>query len=220
MNLYKRPFFNAFGNAKLAAGILLFMLMLETLIIIVLAIALARAPSHLDVWQANCDGTHTIIDPNEVSTNRLLNFASMEWSRINTWPTNGPKDIPRLIQSEANNLTPKLINQFKQSLRGLSNVGYFDNYAVITYPMLTAISNNVHKIDGGWSVRQVFVSRFYYNPDDSLKKQSYSNQNALAEYSIEQDITFFVVQSPNSQGLSLDSIILSKDYKGDSSNEK
>jgi hypothetical protein len=86
--------------------------------------------------------------------------------------------------------------------------------------MLTDNASNVHKIDGGWSVRQVFVSRFYYNPDDSLKKQSYANQNALAEYSIEQDITFFVVQSPNSQGLSLDSIILSKDYKGDSNHEK
>ena len=220
MNLYKRPFFNAFGNARLAAGILLFMLMIETLIIIVLAIALSRVPSHLSVWQANCDGSHTIIDPNEVSTNRLLNFASMEWSRINTWPTNGQKDTPNLIVGESNYITPKLINQFKQSLQGLSNVGYLDNYAVITYPMLTSSSTNVQKTDGGWLVRQVFVSRFYYNPDDSLKKQSYANQNAKAEYSIEQEITFFVVQSPNSQGLSLDSIISYKDYKGDLSNEK
>ena len=124
-------------------------------------------------------------------------------------------DIPKLIKSTSAKgyITPKIIQQLQISLKDLQASGYYDNYAVETYPVLSNSDNNVRQVNGGWLVRQVFITRYYYNPDDSLLKEEYSNANAKAEYTLEQDITFFVVQSPNSQGLALDSIVSSKDYK-------
>jgi hypothetical protein len=205
----RRPFFNAFGNAKLAVAVLLLVVAVETLLIIILGIGLARVPTHLKIQQENCDGTINIIDPNKISLTTVLNFTSQEWVNLNSWAKNGTTDSVANLKAGDVFLTPSFIKQYKASLKNLNDRGYMDKYVLVTIPIQSNDLTNVVAKDGGWLVRQKFISRFYFNPTDTI--DSDKTKYSPVEYKLEQDITFYVVQYPNDEGLAIDHIVKAED---------
>lgn len=200
-----KPFFNALGNAKLAITVILTVAVLSIFINLYQFHKASNYPTHLDVWLHNCDGTINKVDPNEMSKVRLLNFASQEWVKLNTWTTDGATDSKRLLEEERDYVSPTFANQYKQLISNLDSRNWLNNYVVVTTPLSNDAENNVQAYNGGWLVTQKFISRFYYNPNNQVKDDLASN--ARFENELEQTITFFISKYPNTQGLGLESIV-------------
>ncbi|WP_191092559.1 DUF2895 family protein [Francisella sp. SYW-9] len=208
-----KPFFSALGNMKLALVICISCLVISMAFNVYLISKIVSYPDHMDIWQHNPDSTITLINPNEVQPIRLLNFVSQEWSKLNSWPNDGAVDSINNLKKDSLYLSPAFRNQFKRILINLNNKGYLKNYVVVTVPTSDKFNNNVKKVDGGWLVKQRFISRFYYNPPDS--KDALSQQDITdtkVEYELEQEITFYVTKYPNSYGLALDRLYKTKIY--------
>ena len=203
-----RVFESKLANAKLAIATMFVVLVISIILNFILAIGLATAPNHVKVYQAHCDGTTQIIDPQKVSYSRLQWFVSHVWVRLNSWKNNGKADVPVVFKSVSDQITPRFKQAYENVLGELKSDGLFDNYILSTVALDGDAQRNVKKTDGGWLVRVTYISTFYFNPYGT--SQDYQDEVTTANVSaqrIEQSIVFKVVQFPNKWGLAIDQIV-------------
>ena len=210
----KGPFFNALGNAKLAVMSLFMMLFVSFILNIILGINLSNVPKNVRVYQENCNGGVNVIDPNVVSPVRIQNFVTGEWVKLTSFPSDAKTDSEIALDKNIADgfITPNFVSQYRNMLSVLDKSGYLEDYTVVTIPLSVSADENVKKVDGGWVVKQTFITRFYYNPSEKGKKNLKQipiteTKDARIEHVIEQTVVFYVVDYPNNSGLALDSIM-------------
>ncbi len=219
------PFQQALGNAKLSFLSLTVALLVSLMLNIVLAISLAKAPSHVRITLNKVPQSGISLTLGEVPKAAIYALAQNVWLNLNSWHNNGFKDALNRINEALHKglVTPHFLQQYRALLDQYLKQGFIKDYRRIVLPTEGGFfdAKNIHKVGNSYLVRLTMTSLFYFvqakkKAGDSSTESFDDLASGLAVHPVKTLTTeyiFKVVPYPNQMGMAVDGILSARIVK-------